>query len=135
MQIELRVPATTSNLGPGFDAIGMALELCSTFTCTTDGQPLPAIGTQQQLQVDIEGFSAEMLPRDGAHLVLKTAADALAKHGRALPSLTLRQHNLIPLGSGLGSSSTAIVGGLAIAQALLGMPLDRDALLVDACAL
>lgn len=136
MRIEIDVPATTSNLGPGFDAVGMALQLSSTFVCETqDSETAPLPGGDRTLQIDVEGYGADELPRDSSHLVVATIAASLATHGRALPNLRLLQTNQIPLGSGLGSSSTAIVGGLAIAQALLGMPLDRELLLKDACRL
>lgn len=141
MRITVDVPATTSNLGPGFDAVGMALSLSSTFICETDGLAPPLAAQEDAatpppaLVVEVEGYGADTLPRDASHLVVATLRDALARHGRGLPAMRLLQRNQIPLGSGLGSSSTAIVGGLAMAQALLGMPLDRDALLRDACRL
>ena len=126
MRVEIHVPATTSNLGPGFDAIGMALDLYSTFTVETG---------VEATEVVIQGYGQDLLPRDESHLLLQVTAQALDKLGLTMPPVRLTQHNRVPLGSGLGSSSTAVVGGLALAQALAGVPFDREALLNDACAL
>ncbi len=125
LHVTVEVPATTSNLGPGFDAVGMALSLTSTFEVSTD---------VTETRVEIAGYGADTLPRDETHLVLATARDAMRRRGLAMPPVKLVQHNRVPLGSGLGSSSTAIVGGLMLAQALSGLPLDRAALLDEACA-
>ncbi len=128
--IRVRVPATTSNLGPGFDAVGLALRLHNTLAL--EGAETPAI--------EIEGEGAETLPRDPSHLAYR-AALAIAEHplaehagggrgGRArLRAFHLRQVNRIPLARGLGSSAAAILGGAVAANALLGGPLDTQALL------
>jgi homoserine kinase len=125
--IRVRVPATTSNLGPGFDALGLALQVYNTLELETAGTP----------HIDIDGEGAASLPRDTSHLSYQAAAAVVEAAGRrgAVPAGTaprafrLRQHNRIPLARGLGSSAAAIVAGAAAANALLGTPLDRHALI------
>ncbi len=122
--IRVRVPATTSNLGPGFYAVGLALRLHNTLTLEPADEPA----------IEIEGEGAETLPRDPSHLAYR-AALAVAAHagsGRGGPrprAFHIRQTNRIPLARGLGSSAAAILGGAAAANALLGGPLDTQALL------
>jgi homoserine kinase len=104
------VPATSANLGPCFDCLGLALDLHDTLTAeVTDGG----------LVLEIEGEGADTLPRDGSHLVVRSMAAAFAAAGVETPGLRLRCANAIPQARGLGSSSAAIVGGLALARALL----------------
>ena len=122
--IRVRVPATTSNLGPGFDALGLALRLYNTLE--VDAAPTP--------RIEIEGEGAMSLPRDTSHLAYRAALAVLeavrGRHSGMSPrALHLRQHNRIPLARGLGSSAAAIVAGAAGANALLGGPLDRAALI------
>jgi homoserine kinase len=121
--IRVRVPATTANLGPGFDALGLALRLHN--TVELDAAPSP--------RIEIEGEGAMSLPRDTSHLAYRAAlavVESRGRHGGAAPrAFHLRQHNRIPLARGLGSSAAAIVGGAAAANALLGGPLDPQALI------
>jgi homoserine kinase len=123
MTVRVRVPASTANLGPGFDALGMALDLHDTVEVTvTDGG----------VEVEVTGEGAEQVPNDESHLVvsaLRAAADAL---GVVLPGLSLRCHNVIPHARGLGSSAAAIVAGVAAAYGLAGKPLDEHALQIAA---
>jgi homoserine kinase len=119
--IRVRVPATTANLGPGFDALGLALRLHNSVALEAAPEP----------RIEIEGEGAMALPRDPSHLAYRAAlAVAGAQKGAAAPrAFHLRQHNRIPLARGLGSSAAAIVGGAAAANALLGGPLDAQALI------
>ena len=121
--IRVRVPATSANLGPGFDALGLALRLYNTLTLEPAGHP----------EIEIEGEGAGTLPRDAAHLAyqaaLAVAARAEGGGAAGTRAFRLRQQNQIPLASGLGSSAAAIVGGAVAANALLGAPLGRQALL------
>lgn len=124
--IRVRVPATTSNLGPGFDALGLALRLHNTVALEDADAP----------RIEIEGEGAMALPRDGTHLAYRAAlavVDAVrargTHRGRLPEAFHLRQHNRIPLARGLGSSAAAIVGGAAAANALLDTPLDEQALI------
>ncbi|HEV2439504.1 MAG TPA: homoserine kinase [bacterium] len=125
--IRVRVPATTSNLGPGFDALGLALRLHNTVE----------LGAADAPRIEIEGEGATSLPRNASHLAYRAALAVLesrTSHGKTRPrAFHLRQHNRIPLARGLGSSAAAIVGGAAAANALLGGPLDQQAL-VDLAA-
>ncbi len=123
--VKVQVPATTANLGPGFDCLGMALALYNTV----------ALSPHDTTSVQITGAGAGTLPRDRSHLVLQ-AADTLARQaGRAQQGWHLVQHNEIPLARGLGSSSAAIVGGLVACNELLGLGCTRDELLQVAASL
>jgi homoserine kinase len=123
--IRVRVPATSSNLGPGFDALGIALRLYNTLTLEASESP----------EIDVRGEGQETLPRDPTHLAYRAAVAVVERIGtrRSPPSrpraFRLSQHNRIPLARGLGSSAAAILGGAAAANALLGGPLDSQALL------
>ncbi len=122
--IRVRVPATSANLGPGFDALGIALRLYNTLELEAAERP----------GIEIRGEGAEALPRDPSHLAYRAALAAVERAGpRARGprprAFRLAQHNRIPLARGLGSSAAAILGGAAAANALLGGPLDRQALL------
>jgi homoserine kinase len=122
--ITVRVPATSANLGPGFDALGLALRLHNTLSIAPAATP----------EIEIEGEGEETLPRDPSHLAYRAAlaVAARAEESRGTPTVEafrLVQHNVIPVGRGLGSSAAAIVGGAVAANALLGNPLDRQAVL------
>lgn len=117
--VRVRVPASTANLGPGFDALGMALGIYDTVeVAVTSG------GTD----IEVVGEGSGSVSTDESHLVvraLRTAADAL---GIELPGVSLRCDNAIPHARGLGSSAAAIVAGVAAAYGLAGKPLDDHAL-------
>jgi homoserine kinase len=121
--VTVEVPATSANLGPGFDCLGLALDLHDTLTGEVVGSGL---------EIDIEGEGANSLPRDASHLVVRSMAAAFAAAGMGMPGLRVRCENAIPQARGLGSSSAAIVGGLALARALLD---GGEALLPDATLL
>lgn len=107
----VRVPASSANLGPGFDSIGLALGLWDECTATVTDQP--------GLEVVVEGESAAEVPRDVSHLVYRTMLIAWQEQGVPVPAgLRLHCSNGVPHGRGLGSSATAIVTGIAAAQAL-----------------
>jgi homoserine kinase len=115
--VTVEVPATSANLGPGFDCLGLALDLHDTLSGEV---------AESGLVVDIEGEGADSLPRDESHLVVRAMSAAFGTAGVEPPGLRLRCVNAIPQARGLGSSSAAIVGGLALARALLE---DGDSLL------
>jgi homoserine kinase len=121
----VRVPATSANLGPGFDALGLALGLYNTVRV----EPAAA------LEVVVEGEGAAALPRDERSLLWRALCAAVERAGATPPTVRLVCHNRIPLARGLGSSSAAIVAGLLAGNRLAGDQLDRNALLALAVAL
>ena len=109
--VEVQVPATSANLGPGFDCLGLALGL---------HDHLIAIVTEDPgVRVDVEGEGAGALPSDETHLVVRAAAAGFAAMGVAMPGLLVKCANSIPQGRGLGSSAAAIIAGLEIARGLV----------------
>jgi homoserine kinase len=122
MRVRARVPATSANLGPGFDALGLALALYNEVTLEeADG-----------VSVTVEGEGAGRLDLGAKNVVARGVALAFETAGRPLRGGRLHCVNRIPLSRGLGSSAAAWVGGLLAANALLGEPLDRDALVAAA---
>ncbi|OMH37135.1 homoserine kinase [Tersicoccus sp. Bi-70] len=110
-RVRVSVPATVGNVGPGFDCIGLALDLRDELT--VDTTPGPA------LTVDVVGEGAGQVPTDERHLVVRTIRRTLERAGYAAPALHLSAVNVIPHGRGLGSSAAAIVSGVLAANALL----------------
>ncbi len=108
--VGVRVPATSANLGPGFDSLGLALHL---------HDHLQARVETSGLQVEAEGVGAHEVPRDESHLVVQAMRTAFDAMGCQPDGLALRCHNTIPHGRGLGSSSAAIVGGMCLARELV----------------
>jgi len=108
--VRVSVPATSANLGPGFDSLGLALDLRDVLT----GEVADA-----GLDVDVVGEGADGVPRDESHLVVRAMRAAFDAMGAQPPGLRLRCNNAIPHARGLGSSSAAIVGGIALARALV----------------
>lgn len=109
--IEVRVPASSANLGPGFDSIGLALGLWDVYTVTTRDRP--------GLSIEVEGHGAGDVPTDESHLVHATMQHTWRELGFEPPAgLRLVAGNGVPHGRGLGSSATAIVAGVVAAQAL-----------------
>lgn len=110
----VRVPATTANLGPGFDAFGAAVGL------HLEAVALPRDGRRER--VVSEGEGAGELPTDDENLLWRSFL-ALCEHaGGAAPDVTVRTRNAVPLERGLGSSSAAIVAGLALARSVCQLP-------------
>lgn len=121
-QVQVCVPATTANLGPGFDILGLALRLYNRFSL----QLTSASGWQANLPPDVA------LPADENNLVFRAIRYLFNQVGFSCTGMHLSQVLDIPLARGLGSSSTAIVGGLVAANYLSGAGLSRDALLAMA---
>lgn len=121
--IEVRVPATSANLGPGFDTLGLALTLHDTVRVRTT--------TTGATTVRASGEGAHCLPADESHLVAKSLISTLHRVGRRATGLDLQTTNVIPHGRGLGSSAAAIVAGVLAGNALLpiGERLDAPHLL------
>ena len=119
MRFTARVPATSANLGPGFDCFGLALDLCNEVTLDTELDP----------GVSWEGEGAGELPTDGTDIVTLAMASLADDAGASLPGFALHGVNRIPLQRGLGSSSAARVAGLALASRLLGIDPDPSRML------
>lgn len=118
MRLTARVPATAANLGPGFDCLGLALDLCNEFTVDTEAEP----------GITWEGEGAGELPTDGSDMVsraMRVAERRIAEaHGAGafeVPALALHGTNRIPLDRGLGSSAAAAVAGVTLAYRLLDL--------------
>ncbi len=122
--VRAKVPATSANLGPGFDVLGVALDLFN---------EVEMVGWSEShgvsLQMEIRGEGAQDLPDDDRNLLVRMARKILDRRVRRLKVLEVRQLNRIPLARGLGSSSAAIVGGLAAANAVCPNPMDQEDLL------
>ncbi len=122
--IRVMAPATTANLGPGFDCLGMALDLwnllevrqASEANKATDGQPL----------VEVIGEGTDELATDETNLVYQSMEFLFCEADQEMPPLRLRCRNQIPLKRGLGSSAAAIAGGLVAANALCTHPFSAN---------
>jgi homoserine kinase len=119
--VRVQVPATTANLGPGFDALGLALHLQEEVALRR------AAGGQAR--VSVTGLNARRLRADQNLLAYQAALAVYARLGRPAPPLDLELRTNIPRSGGLGGSAAAIVGGIAAANALEGSPLDDQDLL------
>ena len=109
MKFEVRVPASTSNLGPGFDCFGLALKLYLTVGATV----VPRAA--EQCKVTTTGAKEnEALPRNAVNLIYRAMSFAVQREGATLPPVELLVQNEIPLASGLGSSAAAIVAGIKL---------------------
>jgi len=116
--VKVRVPATTANLGPGFDVLALALQLYNTIEMeVASGKN---IGRRRKLQIDIEGEGEAELPRDKRNIVYQAAKLVFKKFHFAPSFLHIRLKNRIPIASGLGSSAAARIGGLVGANRLCG---------------
>ncbi|MBN9141670.1 MAG: homoserine kinase [Micrococcales bacterium] len=109
--VTVRVPATTANLGPGFDTLGMALAVYDELTVTARTEP--------GATVRVVGVGEGEVPTDETNLVVRAIAHTFAAVGQELPGLDLVAHNAIPHGRGMGSSGAAIVSGIMAAKGLL----------------
>lgn len=108
--VRVSVPATSANLGPGFDTLGLALSL---------RDELVAEVVPDGLDIEVSGEGADDVPRDQSHLVVRSMRAAFDLMDADPPGLRLRCHNVIPHSRGLGSSSAAIVAGVTLARALV----------------
>ena len=117
-RVRVTVPATSANLGPGFDSLGLALAL-------RDEVGAEVLG--DGVSVTVRGEGADTVPRDESHLVVRSMLAAFDLLGARPPGLAVTCRNVIPHGRGLGSSSAAIVAGVSLARALVA----GGSLLVD----
>lgn len=116
-KVHVRVPASSANLGPGFDTLGIALSMYDEI----DVEVIPS-----GLEIEIHGEGAETLPRDGSHLVVRAIRAGLKAADATAPGLKVTCYNTIPQARGLGSSAAAAVGGVAAANGLVGHSLTEE---------
>jgi homoserine kinase len=124
--VTVEVPATSANLGPGFDCFGLALDWRERVSLAV---------LDEGFQIEVSGEGADQVPRDESHLIIRSALLGLADLGFRAPGLWLGCRNTIPHGRGLGSSSAAIVAGLTAAAGLAGVEPDPGWLLRHANAI
>ncbi|NMF86126.1 homoserine kinase [Nodosilinea sp. P-1105] len=120
--VTVTVPATTANIGPGFDCLGAALSLYNRFQFTA------ADGAAGTLTIQVTGEEADRVATDSRNLAYQAFTYLYQQLGRPVPAVAIAIDLAVPLARGLGSSSTAIVGGLVGANQLAGVPLDQAAL-------
>ena len=111
-KVRVKVPATSANLGSGFDTVGLALDYHDELEFTLSADPVNTAA-----QVMIEGEGEDTLPRDETHLVVSTFRRACQTFGLGRVGFILQAHNNIPQARGMGSSAEAIVAGIAAAAA------------------
>jgi len=125
IMICIKIPATSANLGPGFDCLGLALQLHNTITVEPD----------RPFRITLAGSYRDGIPADESNLVWQTMCHLWGLLDYPIPSVALTFENHIPPARGLGSSSAAIVGGLVAANLLAGSPYSKVDLLQVANAL
>jgi homoserine kinase len=119
-RVTVRIPATTANLGPGFDVLGLALSLYNRL----EVEPISS-----GLEIVTRGEGADRLPPAASNLTYRAFRRVFEKAGQTVPPVRMVSEIEVPLSRGLGSSATAVVGGLVAANALAGRPLTPDELL------
>jgi homoserine kinase len=119
----LRLPATSANLGPGFDAVGLAMALYLTIDATT----------AEDFHIDATGRSADLCANLEDNLILTTYIDVLANVSILAPALHLKLHNEIPLGMGCGSSASALLAGILLANHFGSLNWTTQQILEEAC--
>ncbi len=116
--VTVRMPATTANMGPGFDCLGMALDIWNSVRVDAGASGF-----------EVSGEGRDTLPRNERNLLYRSFARLYAELDEPLPQVGIRCENAIPLGRGLGSSAAAVVGGLVAANALSGANISDEDLL------
>ena len=114
--VRVKVPASTANLGPGFDTLGMALSLYSWVE----------MKESEQTRFHLYGDQMKGIPEDKTNLLYRVAQLVFDEAGVCMPEVEISMYSEIPLTRGLGSSASAIVGGMCAANALIGSPLSNN---------
>ena len=130
MKISVKVPATSANIGPGFDCLGLALPIYNTITI--EETVLPGTGIEINIMSEedtIDDMSFDDIPRDENNIVYKAVEMLYNSIGQEPSELKINIQAQIPITRGLGSSAAVVVGGLIAANKLLGSPADETALL------
>ena len=133
MKVSVKVPASSANIGPGFDCLGLALPIYNTITI--EETVLPGTGIEINMMSEEETFDEmvfDSIPRDENNIVYKAVEMLYNSIGQEPSELRINIQAQIPITRGLGSSSSIVVGGLLAANKLLGSPADETALLAIA---
>ncbi|MBS1799465.1 MAG: homoserine kinase [Acidobacteria bacterium] len=123
--LHLRLPATSANLGPGFDSLGLAMALY----LTIDAE----VASTGAFSIEATGRNADLCSAVENNLILTTYVDVLVNAGKLSPRLHLRLHNEIPLGMGCGSSAAALVAGVMLANHFGNLGWTDAQILEEAC--
>src|SRR5512139_1319125 len=121
MNITVKVPATSANLGPGFDSLGLALDLWN------EAEFIPT--NDKKISLTIAGEGREKLPTGASNAIVDAALQVYNLAGKPYHGMRIHCLNRVPLGSGLGSSSAALLTGMLGANAMIGEPFSRDEIL------
>lgn len=127
MKVSVKVPATTANLGPGFDCLGLALPIYN--TVTVEETIMPGTGIEINIIDETNEMDVISIPTDENNIVYKAIELLYNSIGQSPSELKITINTHIPVARGLGSSAAVIVGGLLAANELLGRPADEAALL------
>jgi homoserine kinase len=133
MKVSVKVPASSANIGPGFDCLGMALPIHNIITI--EETVLPGTGIEINLMKESDSMSEmdfDNIPKDKNNIVYKAVEMLYNSIGQEPSELKINIQTQIPITRGLGSSSSVVVGGLIAANKLLGSPADETALLAIA---
>ena len=122
--VTVTVPATTANIGPGFDCLGAAFTLYNRFHFT----PFTPLSDSEPFQITVEGVESARVNSGASNLVYRAYLKCYERMVKPAPPVHIRIVLGVPLSRGLGSSSTAIVGGIMAANALAGSPLSESSL-------
>ncbi|CAE6460527.1 unnamed protein product [Rhizoctonia solani] len=129
----IKVPATSANIGPGFDVVGLSLTLYLTLTVTHEPYPAASPSSPPNApKITYSGEGADQVPLDAyKNLTTRVALYVLRCNGRSYfpPSLTIHAHNEIPFGRGLGSSGAAVIAGVLLGDTLGSLNLPKERLL------
>ena len=125
--VRLILPATSANLGPGFDSLGLALDLTLTVDAEIQHDP-----SAPPLTIAATGRNADRVSRTGNNMIFETYRSVLERAGQSAAPLHLRVHNEIPLGMGCGSSAAALLAGVMLANHFGNLNWDRQACIDEA---
>ncbi|MGB4137073.1 MAG: homoserine kinase, partial [Microbacterium sp.] len=117
--VEITVPATSANLGPGFDTLGLALSIYDRLVVSSFDD--------DRIEIEVAGTGADEIARDASNLVHRSMAHVFADVGRPMPGVRISAVNGVPHGRGLGSSGAAVTAGILAAKGLLEDEVDFDA--------
>jgi homoserine kinase len=128
-RVVVDVPATCANLGPGFDCLALALRLLNRFELTLHAEEAQGVPAPPRLEIHGSPADVQQLGHDEDNLFLRSFRALCQAMGVTAPPMSARLHVRVPPGRGLGSSATAVVGGILAANTVLGGPLGSDELL------